>query len=183
MYVSQQLRKNNIAEFLLYMWQVEDIIRAYDCSLTRIRREYINQFEYTDEQKEEMTDWYGNLVKMMNQEGVRAGGHLQINRIVLQQLEELHNQLFDSGKFPFYNSEYYRVLPYIVELRNKEKSEQKKTSEIETCFNALYGTMMLKLQKKEISPDTQHAIKEISTLLGMLSDYYKKDKNGELKFE
>jgi flagellin-specific chaperone FliS len=75
------------------------------------------------------------------------------------------------------------VLPYIVELRNKEKSEQEKTSEIETCFNALYGTMMLKLQKKEISPDTQHAIKEISTLLGMLSDYYKKDKNGELKFE
>jgi hypothetical protein len=183
MYISQQLRKNNIAEFLLYMWQVEDIIRAYDCSLTRIRREYINQFEYTDEQKEEMTDWYGNLVKMMNQEGVRGGGHLQINRIVLQQLEELHNQLLDSGKFPFYNSEYYRVLPYIVELRNKEKSEQEKTSEIETCFNALYGTMMLKLQKKEISPDTQHAIKEISTLLGMLSDYYKKDKNGELKFE
>ena len=77
----------------------------------------------------------------------------------------------------------FEVLPYIVELRNKEKSEQKKTSEIETCFNALYGTMMLKLQKKEISPDTQHAIKEISTLLGMLSDYYKKDKNGELKFE
>ena len=100
MYVSQQLRKNNIAEFLLYMWQVEDIIRAYDCSLTRIRREYINQFEYTDEQKEEMTDWYGNLVKMMNQEGVRAGGHLQINRIVLQQLEELHNQLLDSGTNP-----------------------------------------------------------------------------------
>ena len=183
MYISQDLRKKNIAEYLLYMWQVEDTIRAFDCSLRRIRDEWVARFGYTDEQKEEELDWFGNLIRMMNQEGCREKGHLQINQVTMQMLVELHNQLLDSGKFPFYNSEYYRVLPYIVELRNKEKSEQEKTSEIETCFNALYGTMMLKLQKKEISPDTQHAIKEISTLLGMLSDYYKKDKNGELKFE
>ena len=90
MYIAQQLRKNNIAEYLLYMWQVEDIIRAYDCSLSRLRREYISQFDYTDEQKEEMTDWMGDLVRMMNQEGCREKGHLQINRIVIQQLSELN---------------------------------------------------------------------------------------------
>ena len=28
MYISKELRKKNIAEYLLYMWQVEDIIRA-----------------------------------------------------------------------------------------------------------------------------------------------------------
>ena len=64
MYIAQDLRKKNIAEYLLYMWQVEDIIRAYDCSLSRLRREYISQFDYTDEQKEEMTDWMGDLVRM-----------------------------------------------------------------------------------------------------------------------
>ena len=47
MFISQQLRQKSIAEYLLYMWQVEDIIRAYDCSLTRIKREYIEQFGYT----------------------------------------------------------------------------------------------------------------------------------------
>ena len=78
-YISQQLRKKSIAEYILYMWQVEDIIRAYECSLSRIRREYISQFDYTDEQKEEMVDWYGNLIRMMNEEGKRQGGHLQIN--------------------------------------------------------------------------------------------------------
>ena len=90
MYISQELRKKNIAEYLLYMWQVEDIIRAYGCSLTRIRREYIDRFDYDNEQKEEMTDWYGNFVRMMNQEGCRENGHLQINKIVLQQLIELN---------------------------------------------------------------------------------------------
>ena len=152
------------------MWQVEDIIRAYDCSLTRLRREYIAQFDYTDEQKEEMTDWYGDLVRMMNQEGRRERGHLQINQVVMQQLTELNAELLESAKFPFYTSEYYKVLPYIVELRHKG-GEANDTPEIETCFNALYGTMLLRLQKKEITPDTEHAVKEITTFIGMLSDY------------
>ena len=180
MYIAQQLRKNNIAEYLLYMWQVEDLLRAYECSLSRVRREYIDRFNYTDEQKEEMTDWYGDLIRMMNQEGCREHGHLQINRVVMQQLVELNAQLLSSTKFPFYTSEYYKVLPYIVELRKRGNAEE---PEIETCFNALYGTMMLRLQKKEISPDTSHAIKEITTFIGMLSDYYKKDKEKPLEFE
>ena len=180
MYIAQQLRKKNIAEYLLYMWQVEDLLRAYECSLSRVRREYIDRFNYTDEQKEEMTDWYGDLIRMMNQEGCREHGHLQINRVVMQQLVELNAQLLSSTKFPFYTSEYYKVLPYIVELRKRGNAEE---PEIETCFNALYGTMMLRLQKKEISPDTSHAIKEITTFIGMLSDYYKKDKEEGLKFE
>ena len=43
--------------------------------------------------------------------------------------------------------------------------------------------MMLRLQKKEITPNTQHAIQEISTLIGMLNDYYLKDKEEPLQFE
>lgn len=180
MFIAQELRKKSIAEYLLYMWQVEDIIRVYGCSLSRIRREYIEQFDYDDEQKEDLADWYGNLVTMMNQEGKREQGHLQINQIVLQDMTELNTQLLNSTKFPFYNAEYYKVLPFIVELRNKGDKE---TGEIETCMNALYGTMLLRLQKKDITPNTEHAIKEISTFIGMLSDYYIKDKTEGLKFE
>ena len=83
MFIAQELRKTNIAEYLLYMWQVEDTIRAFDFSLGRIRREYIDRFEYTEEQKEEEADWFGNLIRMMNQEGCREQGHLQINKVVM----------------------------------------------------------------------------------------------------
>ena len=181
MFIAQELRKTNIAEYLLYMWQVEDTIRAFDCSISRIRREYIDCFDYSDEQKDEEADWFGNLIRMMNSEGCREKGHVQINKVVMQQLTELHAQLLSSPKFPFYNAEYYKVLPYIVELRNH--GANKEENEIETCFNALYGTMMLRLQKKEVTPNTLHAVKEIPTFLGMLSDYYKKDKEEGLKFE
>ena len=135
------------------MWQVEDTIRAFDCSLRRIRDEWVARFDYTDEQKEEE----------------------------MQMLIELHNNLLQSSKFPFYSAEYYKVLPFIVELRNR--GANKDENEIETCFNSLYGVMLLRLQHKDISPDTAHAIKEITTFIGMLSDYYKKDKEEGLKFE
>ena len=179
MFVAKELRKKSIAEYLLYMWQIEDTIRAYGCSLTRIRKEYIEQFQYTDEQKDEEEDWFGDLVRMMNQEGCRENGHLQ--------------------KFPFYSAGYYRVLPFIVELRGKAKrtadkmartnderlksvASQLGESEVETCFDLLYGVMMLRLQKKEITSETTRALKEITTFIGMLSDYYIKDKAEGLDF-
>ena len=199
MYIANELRKTNIAEYLLYMWQVEDTIRAFGCSLPRIRREYISRFDYSDEQKDEEADWFGNLVRMMNEEGCRESGHLQINHVTLQLLTDLHQQLLESPKFPFYNTAYYKVLPFIVELRQKSKNSNlnsqssnlnsqpsnlksqpsnlnSQPSEIETCLNLLYGVMMLRLQKKEVTPNTEHAVREVSTFIGMLADYYKKDK-------
>ena len=83
-------------------------------------------------------------------------------------------------KFPFYSAEYYKVLPFIVELRNRG---DKDINEIETCLNALYGVMMLRLQQKEITPSTQNAINEITTFIGMLSDYYHKDKTEGINFD
>ena len=181
MFISQQLRKKSIAEYVLYMWQVEDLIRAYGCSLSRIKNEYVSQFsDYTDEQRSELVDWYGDLIRMINQEGKREKGHLQINQIVVQDVSDIHAKLLQSSKFPFYNAEYYKVLPFIVELRNRGSKD---VGEIETCLNALYGTMMLRLQKKPISPETAHAVKEITTFIGMLSDYYIKDRTEGLEFD
>ena len=180
MFVAQELRKKSIAEYLLYMWQIEDIIRAYGCSLPVIKREYIGRFNYSDEQRSEEIDWFGNLIRMMNEEGKREYGHLQINEVLLGDVVDLHHRLLQSSKFPFYSAAYYKALPFIVELRNKG---DKQLNEIETCLDALYGILMLRLQKKEISPETERAIKEITTFVGLLSDYYIKDNTEGLKFE
>lgn len=180
MFIAKELRKTSIAEYLLYMWQVEDMIRAMGCSLPLIRKAYVSKFtDYTDEQKEEELDWFGNLVRMINEEGKREQGHLDINTIVVKDMADLHNRLLKSDKFPIYNAEYYKVLPFIVELRNRG---DKDVNEIETCLDALYGIMMLRMQKKEITPETEHAIKEISNFIGLLSDYYIKEESEGLDF-
>lgn len=146
----------------------------------QLRRNYLSKFDYNEEQMEEEELWFTNLIRMMNQEGIREKGHLQINQVTMQQLSELNSELLNSTKYPFYTAEYYKVLPFIVELRRR--GTDKEEPEIETCFNALYGMMMLRLQNKEISPDTSHALKGITTFIGMLNDYYLKDKQEPLEF-
>ena len=122
-----------------------------------------------------------DLIRMMREEGVQQAGHLQINRNIIIILTDLHNEIIASGKEPFYSAAYFKALPYIIELRNKNGKKQE--PEIETCFEALYGIMLLRLQGKEITADTQKAIKEISAFIAMLAAYYDKDKKGELKLE
>ena len=180
MYVAEQLRKKNIAEYLLYMWQVEDVVRAYGLDAEKMAKEYVPQFGLDAEKSEELKGWYEHLIEMMREEGVTEKGHLQVNKNIIILLTDLHAQLLKSSKHPFYSAAYYKALPFIVELRAKSAESQEK-NEIENCFDALYGVMLLRMQKKEVSAETATAIDNIAKFIGLLSDYYKKDKEGELE--
>lgn len=174
MIVAQAKRKENIAEYLLYMWQAEDIIRACNLDIDVIKKNVIDHYQVDDKTRDEITDWWESLIIMMQHESKKDGGHLQINKNVLIRLNDLHAQLLKSAKHPEYGAEFYKTLPFIVELRAKTPESQQ-ADELETCFNALYGTLLLKLQGKSMSKDTQMAITQISHFIGLLAAYYKKD--------
>ena len=179
MFTASQKKKDNIAEYLLYMWQIEDLIRAYNLDIDKIQEAIIDQYkDLNDDQRKELRDWYESLIDMMRREGVQEKGHLQINKNVVLQLEDLHRQLLNDQKFASYSAQFYHTLPIIVELR--AKAGENKAGEIETLFNALYGVLLLRLQGKEISEETQQAINQISKFLAVLSHYYKLDYNNEL---
>ncbi len=172
-------KRENIAEYLLYMWQIEDLIRANKLDIDKIQSSIIDKYkDLTPEQKKEMRDWYESLIDMMRMEGVADSGHLQLNKNVIIALDDLHRRLLSDPKFAAYSAHFYHTLPIIVELR--AKAGENKAGEIETCFNALYGILMLRLQGKEISEETAQAASQISKFLALLSHYYKKDYNNEL---
>lgn len=179
MYISEQLKKQNISEYLLYMWQVEDTMRAYNLNIDSIANDYIPRFQLDEERSAALREWYEGMIQMMHEEGVETSGHLQVNQSIIILLMDLHLQVLKSPKHAIYSALYYKALPYIVELRNKSNGQDK--CEIENCFDALYGIMLLRMQGKEISPETNTAISNIAKVIGMLSDYYKKDKAGELE--
>ena len=112
-----------MAEYLLYMWQVEDTLRAYDLDVERMAREYIPQFGLDAEKSEALRGWYESLIEMMREEGVTEKGHLQVNKNIIILLNDLHVQLLKSSKHPFYSAAYYKALPFIVELRAKKKKK------------------------------------------------------------
>ena len=179
MIISSQKKKENIAEYLLYMWQIEDIIRAYKLDLDLIQENIIDKYDIPDSQKKEMREWYESLIDMMRREGVMEKGHLQLNKNVIIELIDLHERLLKSPREPFYGASFFKTLPYIVELR--AKSGEEKSGELETCFNAMYGALMLRLQKKELSEETKKAMQQIGSFLALLSEKYKQDKAGELE--
>lgn len=183
MIIALQKKKENIAEYLLYMWQVEDLLRACDLDEDRIDQLLVSRFNdiVPPEQIPAIRQWYLELRDMMLSEGKRQSGHLQINVNVIADLTELHLRLLKEGQDAIYTSCFYSTLPYIVELRGREG--ENKLGELETCFTALYGLMILNMQKREISEQTKVAMQQISKFIALLADKYKAWKNGELDFD
>ena len=178
MIIAKRKRKENIAGYLLYMWQVEDLIRANRFDMDSIRRTVIAHYAQPASVKEEIAQWYQELIDMMRSEGVMEKGHIQLNKNVIIALTDLHLRLLRSTKEMVYGATYYKTLPFIVQLRAKSGGEE--LPEIETCFNALYGYLLLKMQHKEVSAETTEAIKQITAFLALLSEKYRADMNNEL---
>lgn len=160
------------------MWQVEDLIRANRFDMDSIRRTVIAHYAQPASVKEEIAQWYQELIDMMRSEGVMEKGHIQLNKNVIIALTDLHLRLLRSTKEMVYGATYYKTLPFIVQLRAKSGGEE--LPEIETCFNALYGYLLLKMQHKEVSAETTEAIKQITAFLALLSEKYRADMNNEL---
>lgn len=143
-------KKDNIAEYILYLWQMEDFLRAFP-------------------QQAEATTELHELNEMMHREGIIESGHLQLAANALNELEELHAQLLDEDAM--YRAAIMRLQPSLNLL--KAKTDRPTMSDIEACLLLLYQIMMLRLQKKEITPETAQVQQQATQLLQFLSKTYR----------
>lgn len=142
-------KKDNIAEYILYLWQIEDYLRAFP-----------QQADATPELQE--------LSEMMHREGIIEQGHLQLANNALAELEDLHAGLLDEDAI--YRAAIIRLQPSLNLL--KAKTDRPTMSEVEACLTLLYQIMLLRLQKKEISQETASVQKQATQLLQFLSKAY-----------
>ena len=179
MIVAQKKRRENIIEYLLYMWQVEDLIRAANVTEEGIENLILPRYQGDEEMLQSIRAWYKELIDMMRTESKQKGGHLDINRIVLLELEELHQRLSSNPEDYVYSGLYFKILPALIQLRGK--GTKKGERDIETLLNAVYGYITLSLQGKEISEETQQSMKQISAFLAILAHRYNLEHEQELK--
>ena len=172
MWIAQQKRKENVAEYILYMWQIEDIIRSYNMDLLKIEEELISQYKLQEAEEDALFEWYKDLVNQMRTEGVANKGHLAMTTEILNQLFFIHQNLLNDKKDYEYTQQFKKCEPIISDL--KEKSGVGSLNDLEICFNGLYGKFIMKLQQKEISPETEAALKEISKMISFLVKEYNK---------
>lgn len=144
-------KKDNIAEYILYLWQMEDYLRAFP-------------------QNAEATQELHELNGMMHREGIMEGGHLALAQNALAELIELHTSLLDEDAM--YRAAVIRLQPSLNIL--KAKTDRPTMSDIEACLILLYQIMLLRLQKKEITPETAAVQQQATQVLLFLSKTYKK---------
>jgi hypothetical protein len=117
----------------------------------------------------------------MRLENVQADGHLQLNKNIILELDELHGLLIRSGKEAGYTAKFYHILPFVSQLRKQQNNP--KISDVELCFNFQYGIMLLRMKKTEITSETLQAQTEISKFMVLLAKNYRLYKSGELDLE
>ena len=142
-------KRENIAEYILYLWQLEDYLRAFP------------------EQANANTELL-DISDMMHAEGIMRGGHLQIAQNALSELEDLHDELLDT------EAPYRAVMIHLQPSLNllKSKTDRPEMSDVEACLVLLYQVMMLRLQQKELNPETEVVVKDATQLLRFLSKTY-----------
>lgn len=171
MIIAQQKKAENIIEYLLYMWQVEDLARANKLDMHLIKDNIISQYQQPQEVMEAITQWWENLVAMMVQEKKEQEGHLQVNINTLNDVNRLHMKLLNDPQEVTYKHQYHAVAGHIRSF--DEKSKQQLSNDIEVCLTAIYSTFILKLKGQSISAPTQEAVKSMSQFLAKLAARYK----------
>ena len=96
MLIAREKRKSNVAEYILYMWQVEDMLRAMQMDIELVNRNVVSQFGGDDTVRKEISDWYDNLIEMMRKEEVVKSGHVQVVKNMVNELTELHYHLLHN---------------------------------------------------------------------------------------
>lgn len=154
------------------MWQIEDILRAYKFDIEAVDKNIISQYKQDEAKHKEIRDWYENIIEMMKIENVQERGHIQILKNNVNELYDYHLHLLNNQKDAAYTALFQKAAGNIAEFRQKSQAKEE-NNDIEVCLTALYGILMLKLQKREISKETIAAVTTFSQLISDLTAKYK----------
>jgi hypothetical protein len=130
MLLAHQKQKENIAEYILYMYQIEDIIRAFQFDLETIVQHTVLPITENEAEIAEYRSWYEGLIREMKAQRLEQKGHLADIQDIVIELSYLHNTLLTV-----YNDEKYKMLhdqavSTLEEFKSKSNLIDKNTIEI-----------------------------------------------------
>jgi hypothetical protein len=178
MLIAQEKRKSNIAEYILYMWQIEDLLRACSFNPETIEIQLVKRFGADETTNVELKAWYNNLAVMMAKEHIQEKGHLQVLVNLVNDLNEFHLKMLEVQN----DQEYVRLYHLNKLAINEFVRKSNAGNEIEACLNALYGILVLKLGNTEISRETLDSVKGFGQMVGHLSARYIQFENDDFEF-
>lgn len=179
MLVSRQKYKENIAEYILYMWQIEDLARAFHLNIDDLYYNVIEPAGYDEKTAKQIKSWYEGIFEKMRIQSIEEAGHLHELRELVSQLQEIHVFLLT------HNDNTYRRLvteaqEYLREFSHKSKTTS--VNEIEIALSALYMKLLLRLQQKPISEESEKAFKSFSRMVSYATQHFHAERNEQNAF-
>lgn len=179
MYIAQSKRKENIAEYILYLWQLEDLLRALQFSPEAIYSQLVKPRGVKPDQEQELLIWYMDLVNLLREEGKDRQGHLEHTHHLINDLQNLHNQLMFLPVGAHYRTLFSRLAPELPHLR--EILGKHEVGDIELCFRALYAAMLYLIKgDQEKKSAIEDVITLVSPVIAELAKIYRQAERGEI---
>lgn len=169
LFAEKEISKNP-AEYVLYLWQMEDLLRAIEFDMNQVEALLASSPDMDEVTLRRERTRYQLLIAEMRDEGILESGHLSKGLKVMADLQVLHMDLVKKDKT--YLAIAQAAVPNIQEFISK--SGRKNQAEVEACFHALYGLLMLRLKKEPVTPETQEAMDTFSKMLAYLAAKSKK---------
>ncbi|MBR6655234.1 MAG: DUF4924 family protein [Alistipes sp.] len=177
--IAQQKRKENIAEYILYLWQLEDLLRALQFSPEAIYSTLVKPRNLDTQQGQMLLAWYMDIANLLTQEGKEKSGHLDHTLHLISDLHDLHLRLMQQQDVAeLYRQRYTVLTQYLPTLRSRLGKESD-MSDTELCFRALYAAMLYRI-KGEGEKAVADTIEVISPFVALLTDYFHKVEKGEI---
>ncbi len=174
---AQSLRKTNVAEYILYLWQLEDLLRALQFSPEAIYSQFVAPRDISDEQKHIYLTWYVELTSLLEREHKAEKGHLEHTLHLIADLHNLHLQLMKLPVGARYRTLYVRLEEVLPDLRTTFGSE---ISDTELAFRALYAAMLYRIKGEGTKGAVADTIEYISPVIAELAQIYGKSERGEI---
>lgn len=169
LHIAKQKKTTNIAEYLLYMWQMEDLLRGVQFDLLKIDEEVLADIS-DEEIRNQNLVWFSNLAKEMREKNIQTSGHLPETYDILNELNLVQQTLLTGINDPEFKKVYSEAKPLLEEF--KLKTDKTPRGDIETALTAIYGVLTLRLAEKEISPETRAAVQKFSEYIRLLTKAY-----------
>ncbi len=177
--IAQARRRENIAEYILYLWQLEDLLRALQFSPEAIHSQLVAPRQEIDEaRKSVFLMWYLDIANLLRQEGKEEKGHLEHTLHLIRDLHDLHLQLLRLPPGEHYRQAWARLEPELPHLRAVMGNPG--MSDTELCFRALYAVMLYRIKGQGECPAIADTIDLVSPVIGELAAMYGKVERGEL---
>ncbi len=176
MIVAKEKKEENIVEYLLYMFQIENSLRAFEFNETRINKEMVSHYQQPEEKMKEIRDWYHHLIRMMKEEHLEKRGHLQFLKNTMNDLYALHKQLLHTPEENSYAGIFHHAVPDLNILQKKINHAE--SHDIEIALEGVYAYLLLNMHKDKISKETKEAVQRITRWLFLLAGKYKEMEQG-----